>query len=427
MKKALQARTRSPLAAVFTTIFIDLLGVGILIPVMPLLVSPGEYRITPDYWSIKSGFILLGWLTASYPLAQFFAAPILGQFSDRHGRKKVLAWSIFGTAVGYAIFAYGILTKNISLLFLGRIMDGITGGNISVAQAAVSDVSTPANRAKNFGLVGMAFGLGFVIGPYIGGKLADPSLVSWFHTSTPFWFAMILSLVNTMFVWFKFPETHPDPSGEPMDWAKSLTNVRHAVTMPGIRAIMPTVFLFTGGFTFFTTFFGLILHQKFGFSQGSIGDYFAYVGIWIAIAQGVVVGILSKKLKDYQVLRFSLTGTAIALALYAVVRDYRLLFAVAPFMAIFNGLGWANMPTIVSRVAPKGSRGEALGISSSIQALAQGILAAASGYIASISQSRVVLTGALVVLLGQIAFWVFFKPALYRKTEHDHPEFKPSH
>ncbi len=427
MKNKLQKKARSPLAAVFTTIFIDLLGVGILIPVMPLLVTPGEYRITPDYWSIKGGFILLGWLTAAYPIAQFLAAPILGQLSDRHGRKRVLAYSIFGTAVGYAISAYGILSKNIGLLFLGRIIDGLTGGNISVAQAAVSDVSTPANRAKNFGRVGMAFGLGFVIGPYIGGKLADPSVVSWFHTSTPFWFAMLLSLANTLFVLFKFPETHSKPSGEPMDWARSITNVRHAVTMPGVRAVMPTVFLFTGGFTFFTTFFGVILRQKFGFSQGNIGDYFAYVGICIATAQGLVVAVVSKKLKDYQVLRFAVAGTAVALALYAWVSNYHWLFAVAPLMAIFNGLSFANMPTIVSRVAPDGNRGEALGISSSVQALAQGILAAMSGYIASISQSKVVLTGAAVVLLGQIAFWVFFDPQRHRKTEHDHPEFAGSH
>jgi MFS family permease len=109
------------------------------------------------------------------------------------------------------------------------------------------------------------------------------------------------------------------------------------------------------------------------------------------------------------------------------VSNYHWLFAVAPLMAIFNGLSFANMPTIVSRVAPDGNRGEALGISSSVQALAQGILAAMSGYIASISQSKVVLTGAAVVLLGQIAFWVFFGPQRHRKTEHDHPEFAGSH
>src|SRR5258708_5486520 len=159
------------LPIVLFTVFLDVLGIGILLPVMPQLI----YKIfVPAGFTFDQGLITLGWLTAIYPLMQFFATPILGQLSDRYGRKPLLGFSLFGTAVGYVIFAMAILTKNIPLLFVGRAVDGITGGNISVARAVIADVTAPEHRARNFGLIGASFGMGFVMGPYIGARLATP-------------------------------------------------------------------------------------------------------------------------------------------------------------------------------------------------------------------------------------------------------------
>lgn len=403
----------NPLLAVFLTIFIDLLGVGILIPVFPQLVTPGSAdTILPAGWTVAQGFILLGWLSAAYPLAQFFAAPIMGQLSDRFGRKPVLAISIFGTAIGYALFAIGIITHNIPLLFVSRILDGLTGGNISVAQAAIADISTPKNRAKNFGLVGMAFGLGFILGPFIGGKLADPSVVSWFNASTPFWFAAGLSIVNVFLVLVFLPETLKIKIKERLDLSRPFHNIATAFSRPGLRSVMPTSFLFTAGFTFFTTFFGLILLNNFGFTQGNIGDYFLYVGIWIAIVQGGLTGIVAKKFKDYQVIRVSIFITALSLMAYAFIPngEYRWLFLIPPFMALGNGLTMAFNTALISRITPKEQQGEALGINSSVMALAQTIPAIMSGYIATINDNLPVVVGSVVIALGGIAFWILFKP-----------------
>ncbi len=148
---------RSPLLVIFITVLIDLIGFGIVIPVLPFYVASPQFHATPA---------ALGWLLASYSLMQLIFTPILGRLSDKHGRRPVLLLSLLGTSAAFLILG---LSTTLLMLFVGRILDGITGGNISTAQAYVADVTTPENRAKGMGMVGAAFGLGFIIGPAIGG------------------------------------------------------------------------------------------------------------------------------------------------------------------------------------------------------------------------------------------------------------------
>ena len=190
---------RRALPAALLTVFIDAVGVAIIIPVYILLVLPGPQRVIPAGWSLQSGFIFLGWLTGIYSLCVFLAAPLLGELSDRYGRKPVLAISLFGTAISYALFAFGIREHSIALLIAGRALDGITGGNIAVARAVIGDISDKKTRVRNYGLIGAMFGIGFVLGPYLGGRLASPGIPlinifghqllrtpSWFNAQTHF-------------------------------------------------------------------------------------------------------------------------------------------------------------------------------------------------------------------------------------------------
>ncbi len=252
----------SPLPVIFLTVFVDLIGFGLLIPVIPLLLANprSEYFLLPPDFTVQQGYILLGFLTAIYPLGQFFATPILGELSDKFGRKPVIVLSLIGTCISYLIFAFGVVTKNLPLLFLSRGFAGIFGGNISVNQAAIADFTPPKDRVKNFGLIGAAFGLGFILGPYIGGKLSDPSIYSGFSAVTPFLFAAALSFVNVLSVLLFFPETNVLKNLEKkINWGRSILNIVHAYGMRKLRPLFATNFFFQAGFTFFTTFFSVFL------------------------------------------------------------------------------------------------------------------------------------------------------------------------
>ena len=401
------------LFSILFTVFIDLLGFGILIPVIPqLLANPGSpFFLLPAGLTLGQGYIILGFLTAIFPFMQFLATPILGELSDRFGRKPILAISLFGTSISYILFAVGILTKNLPLLFISRAFDGVTGGNIAVAQAAIADVSTPENRAKNFGLMGAAFGMGFILGPYLGGQLSDPSHFSWFNAATPFWFAAILAFTNTLSVIYLLPETLKNKSKElSLHLGQSFKNIIKVFKFKELRPIFATNFLFQAGFTFFTTFFSVFLITKFHFNQGSIGNYFAYVGIWIAFSQAVVTRKVSSKFGERSILRYSLIGTGVFILAQFLPSVWWELLLVTPFFAIFTGLSQANLTSLVSRSVGPEIQGEILGMNASVQALAQTIPPIISGFVAAgiAARAPIVVSGVTIILSG-IVFILFVK------------------
>src|SRR5882724_1852461 len=181
------ASNRSSLLLIFTTVFIDLIGFGIVIPVLPIYAE--KFHASP---------LTIGFLLASFSLFQFFATPVLGRLSDKYGRRPILFLSLAGTSVAFLTMG---LATSLWLLFAARILDGITGGNISTAQAYIADITTPENRAKGLGMIGAAFGLGFIVGPALGGLLSD------FSYTAPFFFASALAAANAILLYFRLPET----------------------------------------------------------------------------------------------------------------------------------------------------------------------------------------------------------------------------
>lgn len=398
---------KNPLIVIFFTIFIDLLGFGILIPVIPLLLADpnSAYYLLPSKVSLKTGYLLLGLLTATFPLMQFLSAPILGQLSDKFGRRKILFFSIFGTFLSYLLFALGIFLKNIPLLFFSRAVDGITGGNISVAQAAIADLSNSKNRAKNFGLIGTAFGLGFILGPFIGGKLSDPATFPLFNAVTPFLFTSFLCFLNLISIYLFFPETNLLKSEEPLVLNRSIQNINNAINDKSLRIIFLTNFLLASGFTFFTTFLGVFLINRFRFNQGKIGDFFAYIGIWSIITQGFFVRKISPKFSEEKILKITLFCLALVMFSYYLPTSWTTLIFIVPLFAIFNGFSSVSLLGLLSKNTAPGKQGSVLGINTSVIALAQTLPPLLAGIIASyLSPDAPILIASFIVGLSSLVF-----------------------
>lgn len=404
-----------PLWIILFTIFIDLLGFGILVPVIPLLLADPDsaYFLLPKNISLSTGYILLGILTATFSFMQFLAAPILGQLSDRWGRKKIIAISLSGTTLSYFLFAIGIITKNIPLLFVSRAFDGITAGAIAAAQASIADVTPPEKRVKNFGLMSAAFGLGFIAGPFLGGRLSDPTLVSWFNAATPFWFAGILSFLNVLSILFFFPETLRFFSTETkLYFTRSINNVLKAFSLKKFRTIFFTIFLYTGGFAFFVTLFNVFLIERFSFNQRNIGDFFAYLGIWGIITQAVIVGVVAKRFKEPAVVKIGILMTSFFILLFFIPSVWTCLLFITPLFAVFNGLTGTNVTALLSKTASDKIQGRVMGINASVQALAFAFPPILSGLIAAKFKPEMsILISALIILVSGLFFILFYKPS----------------
>ena len=399
------------LFTLFLIVFLDLMGIGIMIPVLaPLMLDPAS-TLVPTLWTEATRNIALGVLVAAYPLAQFFGAPILGTLSDRYGRKKLLSASLIGTFIGYILFAVGLFTEQLWLLYFSRILDGFTGGNIGVANSAIADMSNESNRAKNFGLIGMAFGFGFIIGPFLGGKLADPNVVSWFGPAVPFLFAASLSVLSLTLLSLRFQETLKEPSHQRVHLFLGFSHIAKSFKMKHLRAIFLIVFLHSLGFCFYTQFMPVYLVQKFAMTSAAIGTLFGFVGFWIALSQGVFTRLASRYFSSQGILRFSLFFLGLSLLAVTRMPSVALLYFGQPFVALFEGLTFPNTTAVVSQLSRSDEQGEAMGVTQSLRALGQAIPSLVAGFLVTINENLAILTGSAIILLAWGIFVIFFRQA----------------
>src|ERR1044071_5386114 len=295
------AKSRSPLIIIFITIFIDLVGFGIVLPVLPLYAE--RYNASET---------VIGLMIASYSATQFIFAPILGRLSDRVGRRPVLLVSLIGTSLGFLLMGFAhVLPVGISLfglaptivwLFIARIIDGISGGNISTAQAYIADVTPPEERSKGMGLIGAAFGLGFTFGPPIGGLMSSIS------AGAPFFFASAMAAANATALYFFLPESL---SREHRNEARRRATVAEVIDQGGgwhLKAIIAAYFFATISFAMLTTTYALFANHRFNFDAVHTGYMFLYVGVLGAIIQG---GLLGRLVKMFGEKTLAVTGTAI--------------------------------------------------------------------------------------------------------------------
>lgn len=402
MDKETQISSGSFLPLIFLTVFLSMLGVTIIIPIIPALFE-GDNAPFAGNFSVETRSMLYGLLIASYSIMQFIGAPILGAFSDRKGRKPILLITVFGAFIGYILFGYAVLTGTLWLLFIARMIPGFAGGNIAIIYSAIADISKNEDKVKNFGMVGAAFGIGFIVGPGIGGLLAD-----WFGYAAPFWVTAGLSLLNMILIQFFFPETLKVKNKRKISIFQGINNVRKVFKIPNLQGILTVVLLVSMGFTFFTQFFAVYLYREFSLPVRNVGYLFLWVGFWLTLTQGGLVRVLSKKYKPIQILSITpfLVGGAI-LMLLLPAQEWQF-YLVNPLIAIAYGMTSPNMTALVSAEATPEQQGEILGINQSMSSLGQILPPLVGGYLAGIDVRFPILAATVVLVIAGVVFHLFY-------------------
>jgi len=345
------ATKKSQIGIIFLTVFIDLVGFGIVIPVLPLYAK--------HFGANES---INGLLVGVYSAAQFFFAPILGRISDRVGRRPVLLVSLVGTALGFLLMGMAPMLSGVLVwLFIARIVDGISGGNISTAQAYIADITTPEERSKTMGLIGAAFGLGFIFGPAIGGVMSS------FSPAAPFYFAAGLAAVNAVLVFIRLPESLSPELRTEHHKAPPIREVfKHGWHLP---SLMVCYFLAITGFSIMTTNFALFTNHRFGYDQAHNGYIFAFIGLVGAIVQG---GLLRHLLKRQSEKSLAITGIvllAAGLAMLPFCGTLGYLLLTTCCIGIGNSFVTPTLNGLASRGAERSWQGRVIGLMQSAGSL----------------------------------------------------------
>ena len=345
-------KKEAALGFIFITLLIDIIGFGIIIPILPELIQNLTHGTLSD--SSRYG----GLLIFAYSLMQFVCSPIIGNLSDQYGRRPVLLCSLFGFGIDYLFLAFA---PTIGWLFVGRIIAGITGASITTGSAYISDISTPEKKAQNFGMIGAAFGLGFIIGPVLGGQLAH------FGVRTPFIGAAVLSLINWLYGYFVLPESLARENRRNFEWKRanpigSLKMLKKYPVIEGLVVSITLIYIASHSVQTTWTYYSI---EKFGWSPTMIGYSLGVVGICVAIVQGLLIRKLIPKLGQEKSIYIGLGLYAIGFVLFAIASQTWMMFA---FTAVYclGGIAMPAIQGIISAHVPPNEQGELQGALTSL-------------------------------------------------------------
>ncbi|MBP6373158.1 MAG: TCR/Tet family MFS transporter [Flavobacterium sp.] len=347
-----QSKKQAAIGFIFITLIIDITGWGIIIPVIPKLIKE---LINGD---ISEAAKIGGWLTFAYAITQFICAPLVGNLSDRFGRRPILLISLFTFSLDYLLLAFA---PTITWLFVGRIIAGLTGASITTASAYIADVSTPENRAKNFGMIGAAFGIGFIIGPVIGGLLGQ------FGSRVPFYAAAVLCLINFIYGYFILPESLSPNKRRAFDWkrANPIGSFMHLKKYPQLIGLMLSVFMLYvashavhSNWSYFTMY-------RFNWDEKMVGYSLGIIGLLVGLVQGGLIRFTSPRLGNEKSVYIGMLLYTIGMGLFTLATQSWMMFAfLIPYC--LGGIAGPAMQAIISGQVPANEQGEIQGTLSSL-------------------------------------------------------------
>ena len=350
---------KSPLATILLVVFVDLIGFGMIIPILPLYAK--SFRA--EEWQI-------GLLLGCYSFMQFLASPVLGYISDRIGRKPVLLVSLIGSAIGYAVMANAV---SLTMLFVARIIAGICGASVGTAAAYIADITPPENRSRRMGLIGAAFGVGFVLGPAIGG------ILSHFWTVGPFWFGAGVAIVNAIAVvlFLPEPEKHVKRSEVAAPVGPEATD---RTGVDKIFILVATYFVAIAGFAIVTMIYPQVLDRRFALNSTQISMVFVFLGLVGAFIQGGAIGRLSKRFGDYKLAATGLILMAISMAVMPFAQNIWSFLLFTFGLAAGNSLAQPTLTAMASRLAASTAQGRVIGTVQSAGSLGRVVGPSAGGF-----------------------------------------------
>ncbi|MET0242697.1 MAG: TCR/Tet family MFS transporter [Flavitalea sp.] len=338
---------QAALGFIFVTILIDVIGLGIIIPVVPKLIM----QLTGEGNSIASEYG--GWLTFAYSVMQFLFSPVLGNLSDRYGRRPILLFSLLGFGLDYVFVAFA---PTIWWLFVGRVIAGVTGASFTTATAYIADISPPEKRAQNFGMVGAAFGLGFIIGPVLGGVLGQ------YGAKVPFLTAAGLSLLNALYGFFVLPESLPKENRRKFEWKRAnpmgaLLHLKKFPKISGLVISLVLVYIAAHAVQSTWTFYTI---EKFEWDEKMIGYSLGVIGVLIFLVQGILIRKVIPKLGEERSVYIGLMLWSVGLVLFGLATQSWMMFA---FSAVYclGGIAGPAIQGIISNQVPSNEQGELQG------------------------------------------------------------------
>ncbi|WP_366790838.1 TCR/Tet family MFS transporter [uncultured Chryseobacterium sp.] len=349
------SKKKAAIGFIFITLLIDVIGLGIIIPVIPKLIEElihGSVREAAKYG---------GWLSFAYAFTQFVFSPVVGNLSDKYGRRPIILISLFGFTIDYIFLA---LAPTIWLLFVGRVIAGITGASFTTASAYIADISTDEDRAKNFGLIGAAFGLGFIIGPLIGGALGH------FGARMPFYAAAVLCLLNFLYGYFILPESLDKDKRREFDWkrANPIGSLKFLFKHSELSGLVITLFLvYVAGHAVQSNWSYFTMGQ-FNWSEFTVGVSLGVVGLLVAFVQGVLIRWTTPKLGEYKSIYIGLGMYAVGMLLFAFATEGWMMFAILIPYCLGGICGPSLQSVITKNVAPN-EQGELQGALTSLMSI----------------------------------------------------------